>query len=490
MQITGSHNPPDENGFKMMRGKASLFGDDVRKLREMILARDFELPGGGTSEEVDVMPAYAGFMKGNIRLARRDLRFAIDAGNGAGGPAALAACNAVGLDPIPLLCEMDGRFPVHHPDPTEVHNVELLRRTVLERGLEFGVAFDGDADRIGVIDEKGEILWGDRLMILLSRALLEERPGAAVLGEVKCSQTLYDDIEEHGGRPILWKTGHSLIKTKMKEEGALLAGEMSGHIFFADRFFGFDDAVYAMLRLAEIVAAPSPTAAREEAVAVAVRLADENAAAGEAIGRLGAELLADGARVLTHCNAGWLAFVDWGSALAPVYMAARQGKRLFVYADETRPRCQGARLTAWELCGEGIPHAIIADNAAGHLMRRGVVDAVIVGADRIAANGDFANKIGTFEKAVLAKELGVPFYTAAPLSTFDLGIKRGEDIPIEYRGEEEVTVVDGVRIAPQGCKALNPGFDVTPAKYLSGIITEEGMIRPEQVLKRLKGARL
>lgn len=254
VQITGSHNPPDENGFKMMRGKASLFGDDVRKLREMILARDFELPGGGTSEEVDVMPAYAGFMKGNIRLARRDLRFAIDAGNGAGGPAALAACNAVGLDPIPLLCEMDGRFPVHHPDPTEVHNVELLRRTVLERGLEFGVAFDGDADRIGVIDEKGEILWGDRLMILLSRALLEERPGAAVLGEVKCSQTLYDDIEEHGGRPILWKTGHSLIKTKMKEEGALLAGEMSGHIFFADRFFGFDDAVYAMLRLAEIVA--------------------------------------------------------------------------------------------------------------------------------------------------------------------------------------------------------------------------------------------
>jgi phosphomannomutase / phosphoglucomutase len=253
VQITGSHNPPDENGFKMMRGKASLYGDDVRALRTMIVERDFDLPGGGTSMEVDVMPAYGGFMKGNISLARRDLRFAIDAGNGAGGPAALAACESVGLDPIPLLCEMDGRFPVHHPDPTELENVALLRETVLDRGLEFGIAFDGDADRIGVIDEKGEVIWGDRLMILLGRALLEERPGAAILGEVKCSQTLYDDIRKHGGRPILWKTGHSLIKSKMKEEGALLAGEMSGHIFFADRFFGFDDAVYAMLRLAEIV---------------------------------------------------------------------------------------------------------------------------------------------------------------------------------------------------------------------------------------------
>jgi phosphomannomutase / phosphoglucomutase len=253
VQITGSHNPPDENGFKMMRGKASLYGDDVRALRTMIIERDFDLPGGGTSTEVDVMPAYGGFMKGNISLARRDLRFAIDAGNGAGGPAALAACEAVGLDPIPLLCEMDGRFPVHHPDPTELENVELLRETVLDRGLEFGIAFDGDADRIGVVDEKGDVIWGDRLMILLGRALLEDRPGAAILGEVKCSQTLYDDIRRHGGRPILWKTGHSLIKSKMKEEGALLAGEMSGHIFFADRFFGFDDAVYAMLRLAEIV---------------------------------------------------------------------------------------------------------------------------------------------------------------------------------------------------------------------------------------------
>jgi methylthioribose-1-phosphate isomerase len=257
------------------------------------------------------------------------------------------------------------------------------------------------------------------------------------------------------------------------------------------------DLFYAVDRvLAEIVAAPSPTAAREEAVAVAVRLADENAAAGEAIGRLGAELLADGARVLTHCNAGWLAFVDWGSALAPVYMAARQGKRLFVYADETRPRCQGARLTAWELCGEGIPHAIIADNAAGHLMRRGVVDAVIVGADRIAANGDVANKIGTYEKAVVAKENGIPFYVAAPESTIDPASPTGDAIPIEERGEDEVLYVEGlsdagdlcrVRLGPAETRALNPAFDVTPARYVTAIITQRGVFAPDRVGERRDG---
>jgi phosphomannomutase/phosphoglucomutase len=160
----------------------------------------------------------------------------------------------VGLEPVALLCEPDGTFPVHHPDPSMPENVELLRRTVLEQGLDLGIAYDGDGDRIGVIDDRGELLFGDRLLILLGRALLAERPGAAILGEVKCSQTLYDDIAARGGRPILWKTGHSLIKKKMKEEGALLAGEMSGHVFFGDRFYGFDDAVYATLRLLEILA--------------------------------------------------------------------------------------------------------------------------------------------------------------------------------------------------------------------------------------------
>jgi phosphomannomutase/phosphoglucomutase len=194
-------------------------------------------------------------VRGNVRLARKDIRFAIDAGNGAAGPTAVAALEAAGLSPIALLCEMDGAFPVHHPDPSLPKNLELLRDEVLSKGLELGIAYDGDGDRIGVIDARGDIMWGDKLMVVYSRALLADRPGAAILGEVKCSQTMYDDIAAHGGRPILWKTGHSLIKAKMKEEKALLAGEMSGHVFFADRYYGFDDAVYATLRLLEIVAA-------------------------------------------------------------------------------------------------------------------------------------------------------------------------------------------------------------------------------------------
>jgi phosphomannomutase / phosphoglucomutase len=254
VQITGSHNPPDENGFKMMTGKASLFGADIEKLLAMIDASDFELPGGGTIRETDVTPAYLGFIEGNIDVPRKDIRFAIDAGNGSGGPTAVAAMKAAGLDPIALLCDMDGTFPVHHPDPTEPEALELLRQRVLSDGLELGIAFDGDADRLGVIDARGDIVWGDRLMVLFARSVLDENPGAAIIGEVKCSQTLYDDIAKHGGRPILWKTGHSLIKSKMKQEKALLAGEMSGHVFFADRFYGYDDAVYAALRLLEILA--------------------------------------------------------------------------------------------------------------------------------------------------------------------------------------------------------------------------------------------
>ncbi len=255
VQITGSHNPPEDNGFKMMAGKGTLHGEDIQRLREMIDARDFDLLGGGTVETVDPLPAYEGFVRGNVRLRRRDIRFAIDAGNGAAGPAAVAALRAAGLDPITLLCEMDGAFPVHHPDPSLPENLELLKKKVLDENLELGVAYDGDGDRIGVIDAKGNVMWGDKLMVVYSRALLRERPGAPILGEVKCSQTMYDDIAAHGGRPILWKTGHSLIKSKMKEEKALLAGEMSGHVFFADRYFGFDDAIYATLRLLEIIAA-------------------------------------------------------------------------------------------------------------------------------------------------------------------------------------------------------------------------------------------
>ncbi|MDD9966950.1 MAG: phosphomannomutase/phosphoglucomutase [Myxococcales bacterium] len=253
VQITGSHNPPQDNGFKLMAGKQTLSGDEIRELRRMVQEKDFDLPSGGTSESFDPTPAYAGFIKGNIRLARTNLKVAIDAGNGAGGPMALAALKAAGITPIAMYCDMDGRFPNHHPDPSEPHNVAELAQRVVEQGLDLGIAYDGDADRIGVIDDQGEVLFGDRLMILLSRHILKRHPGAAILGEVKCSQTLYDDIAANGGRPIIWKTGHSLIKKKMKEEQALLAGEMSGHVFFADRFFGFDDAIYSTLRLLEIL---------------------------------------------------------------------------------------------------------------------------------------------------------------------------------------------------------------------------------------------
>jgi len=253
VQVTGSHNPPGDNGFKMMIGKASLFGADIQTLRGLIEARDFAQAPGGRVEHRDPIPAYAAYMRGNVRLGRTDLRFAFDAGNGAGGRAALAAFEAVGLSPEALLVEPDGHFPVHHPDPSQPENLTLLTERVRSSGLELGIAYDGDADRIGVITAEGETLWGDKLLILYARALLASRPGAAVLGEVKCSQTLYDDIAAHGGRPILWKTGHSLIKKKMKEEHALLAGEMSGHVFFADRYYGYDDAIYASLRLLEIL---------------------------------------------------------------------------------------------------------------------------------------------------------------------------------------------------------------------------------------------
>ncbi len=200
------------------------------------------------------------------------------------------------------------------------------------------------------------------------------------------------------------------------------------------------------------------------------------------IGEYGEPLIKDGANIMTHCNAGALATVDYGTALAPMRVAWNKGKRMFVYVSETRPRLQGMKLTAYELLNEGIPHAIIPDAASGHFMRKGV-DIIIVGADRIAANGDFANKIGTYEKAVLAKELGIPFYTAAPISTFDFSIEDGTKIPIEDRAEDEVTTMNGHRIAPEGCRALNPAFDMTPNKYVTGIITEIGVIKPNEVGK-------
>jgi len=199
------------------------------------------------------------------------------------------------------------------------------------------------------------------------------------------------------------------------------------------------------------------------------------------IGEHGARLIETGAGVLTHCNAGALATVEYGTALAPIRMAHNLGKKIFVFVDETRPRLQGARLTAWELQNEGIPHAVIADNAAGHFMARGEVDLVIVGADRIAASGDFANKIGTYEKAVLAKENGIPFYVAAPTSTFDPCTRDGRGITIEERPEDEVHLVGRTRVTPKGSLAWNPAFDVTPARYVTAFITEKGLFMPGRI---------
>jgi len=226
----------------------------------------------------------------------------------------------------------------------------------------------------------------------------------------------------------------------------------------------------------------------QAAVEEARRLAQDNIDAARNIGKFGEPLIPDGARVLTHCNAGWLGFVDYGSALAPVYMAHRGGKSVFVYADETRPRSQGARLTAWELSNEGIGHTIVPDNAGAYLMSKGMVDLVIVGADRIAANGDTANKIGTFEKAIVARQFGIPFFVAAPLSTFDLSTPTGEGIEIEERTADEVNYQTGpdkegqmhtIRVTNPGSDAFNPAFDVTPADFITGIITEKGIIKPD-----------
>ncbi len=225
----------------------------------------------------------------------------------------------------------------------------------------------------------------------------------------------------------------------------------------------------------------------ENVLSEADRIAMDDLEASIRMGEVGAELLSDGCRVLTHCNAGALAFIDHGTALSPIRVAHRRGRNVFVWVDETRPRCQGSRLTAWEMMQEGIPYAIIVDNAAGHYMRRGDVDAVIVGADRVAANGDVANKIGTYEKAVVAKANGIPFYVAAPEMTFDLHTSTGDEIEIEERSTEEVTTMWGlgedgeptsVLIPAEGSSARNPAFDVTPAEYVTGFITEKGLIEP------------
>jgi phosphomannomutase/phosphoglucomutase len=252
IQITGSHNPPEYNGLKISLGGASLHGADIQAIGRRAIDGPF-LSGAGTTTAVDVIAPYHAALVANAQLGPRRRKVVVDAGNGTSGPFAPPIYRALGFEVVELFCDMDPTFPNHHPDPTVEENLEHLRARVLAEGADLGIAFDGDGDRIGVVDEKGGILWGDQLMVLFSRAVLAESPGAVIVGEVKCSKLLYDDIRQHGGQAIMWKTGHSLIKAKMKEVHAALAGEMSGHIFFQHRWHGFDDATYAGLRLLELL---------------------------------------------------------------------------------------------------------------------------------------------------------------------------------------------------------------------------------------------
>jgi phosphomannomutase / phosphoglucomutase len=252
IMITGSHNPPEYNGFKTCVGSDSVYGEQIQNIYEIIQSQDF-VRGSGSVSSADVITPYLKYVLDHIRVPRR-IRVALDCGNGTACLIAPDLIERLGCVVTRLFCEMDGRFPNHHPDPTLVENLRDLRSTVTSDSLELGIAFDGDADRIGVIANDGRIIWGDMLMALYARGILKEKPGATFISEVKCSMNLFRDIELHGGRAIMWKTGHSLIKAKMKEEKAVLAGEMSGHMFFADRYFGYDDAIYAACRLLELLA--------------------------------------------------------------------------------------------------------------------------------------------------------------------------------------------------------------------------------------------
>lgn len=268
VMITGSHNPAEFNGFKLCVGKETIYGEEIQKLRKIIDAGHSSLVMGHSSKEDSlsatsyelrakphpIIPDYIHYLKDQFkRYHEVPLKVVLDSGNGTAGLVAPEVMRAMGCEVIELYSDPDGMFPNHHPDPTIPKNLAKLISTVKEQKADFGVSFDGDSDRIGLVDETGGILWGDQLMVMFSRDILRDKPGATFVSEVKCSQTMYDDIRAHGGKAVMWKTGHSLIKAKMKEVGAVLAGEMSGHMFFADRYLGYDDAIYAACRVAELL---------------------------------------------------------------------------------------------------------------------------------------------------------------------------------------------------------------------------------------------
>ncbi len=253
IMITGSHNPLEFNGFKISIGKDTIYGEKIKMLKNIIEEEDFVcLNKKGKVQNYNIIDDYINFMEKHFS-SLEGLKIVVDSGNGTAGVVAPKIFNKLKAEVIELFSEPDGNFPNHHPDPVVLENLEDLRKKVCEEKAHLGIGFDGDADRLGVVDEKGDVVWGDRLMIIFAKDILSSNPKSKIIGEVKCSKIMYEQIEKMGGIPIMWKTGHSLIKKKMKEEGALLAGEMSGHIFFNDRYFGYDDAIYASLRLAEII---------------------------------------------------------------------------------------------------------------------------------------------------------------------------------------------------------------------------------------------
>jgi len=254
IQVTASHNASEYNGFKICSGKDTLYGEQIQNIREAMERDQFGARSGGKVEPYDIHTPYQKHVLSDIPRLSRPLKVVVDAGSGVAGPVAPAIFRRLGCTVSEIACEMDGRFPIHHPDPTVPENLALLIEQVKQEKADLGIAFDGDADRIGAVDEKGRIVWGDELLVLFARDVLKRNPQAVIISEVKCSQRLYDDITKHGGVPIMWKAGHSLLKAKMKETHALLAGEMSGHMFFKERYFGYDDAVYAGMRLLEIIA--------------------------------------------------------------------------------------------------------------------------------------------------------------------------------------------------------------------------------------------
>ncbi len=257
IMVTASHNPSQDNGFKLMNGKKSLHGQDIQALKRLIQQDLEDAAISGTIKSHQIQAHYEDFVVSDCPLSSqlsRPLKVVIDAGNGPSGIIAAPLYRRMGCEVVELHCQPDGTFPNHHPDPTIEENMQDLAEKVRETHSALGIAFDGDGDRIGIVDEQGKMIWGDMLLLLLACHLLKEHPSATIISEIKSSQHLYSGIHEAGGKAIMWRTGHSLIKAKMKETGALLAGEMSGHIFFADRFYGFDDAVYAGARVMQILA--------------------------------------------------------------------------------------------------------------------------------------------------------------------------------------------------------------------------------------------